>query len=61
MWKRKSWNQMEVFVWWMVGLESHRKPSLFTFVTVMMSRKEGVMAEDYDDDEMEKALEAIKS
>ena len=45
----------------MVGLESQRKPSLFTFVTVMMSRGEGVMVEDYDDDEMEKALEAIKS
>ena len=45
----------------MVGLESQRKPSLFTFVTVMMSREEGVMVEDYDDDEMEKALEAIKS
>ena len=45
----------------MVGLESQRKPSLFIFVTVMMSREEGVMVEDYDDDEMEKALEAIKS
>ena len=37
----------------MVGLESQRKPSLFTFVTCMMSREEGVMVEDYDDDEME--------